>query len=167
MHKAENIIKALNLAPHPEGGYFRETYRSKGEIKQENLGLNFKGNRNYSTCIYFLLISDGFSAFHKIKQDEIWHFYDGSPIMLHLITKDENYSEIIIGRDLNQGQVPQFVVASGTWFAAKVINKKDYSLLGCTVAPGFNFLDFELAKRNDLIAQYPQYKSIITTFTRS
>ncbi|MCP4551794.1 MAG: cupin domain-containing protein [Bacteroidetes bacterium] len=167
MNKANNIIRALNLALHPEGGYFRETYRSKGEITQENLGPNFEGSRNYSTCIYFLLTSDGFSAFHKIRQDEIWHFYNGSPIKLHLIGKNGEYSKIIIGSDFTKGQIPQYVVAYGTWFAAEVINKNDYSLLGCTVAPGFNFLDFELAKRNELIVMFPQYKSIITTLTRS
>lgn len=167
MLKADNIIRELNLVSHPEGGYFRETYRSEGEIQQENPGSNFKGDRNYSTCIYFLLISDDFSAFHKIIQDEIWHFYDGSPIKLHLINKDGEYSKIIIGSAIDQGQVPQYVVAGGIWFAAEMINKNDYALLGCTVAPGFNFLDFELAKRNELIVKFPQHKSIITSLTRS
>ncbi len=165
MNKIENVIKALDLMPHPEGGYFKETYRSTGEIKQENLSSDFNGNRNYSTCIYFLLTSDTFSAFHRIKQDEIWHFYDGSPINLHTISSEGKYSLIVIGKEIEKGQIPQYVVPAGVWFAAKVLNKNDYSLLGCTVSPGFNFNDFELPNRIDLINKFPQHTNIITELT--
>jgi len=164
--RCEQIIRSLDLKPHPEGGFFRETYRSEGVIESDNLNSNYTGDRNYSTCIYFLLTSDVFSAFHRINQDEIWHFYDGSPLHLHLISGDGVYSKTVIGRDIIRGEVPQFVVPGGSWFAATVINRDDYSLIGCTVAPGFDFRDFELPAREELISLFPQYKIIITELTR-
>lgn len=165
MDKAEKIIREFDLKPHPEGGYFRETYRSKGIINKGSLHESYNGERNYSTCIYFLLTSHAFSAFHKIKQDEIWHFYDGSPIRLYIITEAGAYSEHIIGRNFFKGEVPQLVVPGNCWFAAKVINENDYSLVGCTVAPGFDFTDFELPTRAALTAQFPQHESIISELT--
>ena len=166
MSQVEEIIKLLNLQPHPEGGYFKETYRSDGFITEDNLDSNFKGPRNYCTSIYFLLTSDSFSAFHKINQDEIWHFYKGSPIKLHIISDDGKYSNIIIGNDIEENQQPQFTVKANEWFAAEVINKNDYTLVGCTVSPGFDFQDFELPKRESLIQKYPQHALIIKKLTR-
>ncbi|MBK3517175.1 cupin domain-containing protein [Carboxylicivirga marina] len=167
MTKIESIIKALNLSPHPEGGYFKETYRSVGEIKEESLGAEYKGSRNYSTCIYFLLTSDSFSVFHRIKQDEIWHFYDGSPIRLHVITPEGHYSNHIIGADVLAGELPQFVVAGGCWFAAEVPDEEAYSLVGCTVSPGFSFEDFDLRPRKELITLFPHQKEVICKLTHS
>ncbi|HNW97287.1 MAG TPA: cupin domain-containing protein [Bacteroidales bacterium] len=166
MKQSEIIIQKLNLQPHPEGGYYSETYRSSGKIKQDNLDSVYKGKRNYSTCIYFLLTSETFSAFHKIHQDEIWHYYDGSPLNLHIISPEGEYSKIIIGRNIENGQVPQFIVKGGNWFAADIINDDDFTLLGCTVSPGFDYNDFELAKRNELIEKFPQHKKIIAELTR-
>lgn len=166
MNQVEEIIKLLNLQPHPEGGYFKETYRSDGFITEDNLGSKFKGQRNYCTSIYFLLTSDSFSAFHRINQDEIWHFYKGSPIKLHIISDDGKYSNIIIGNDLEENQQPQFTVKANDWFAAEVMNKNDYTLVGCTVSPGFDFQDFELPKRGFLIQQYPHHELIIRKLTR-
>lgn len=162
----EDLISGLNLEPHPEGGFFRETYRSKGEISKENLADSYSGNRNYSTCIYFLLTSDNFSAFHKINQDEIWHFYDGTPIRLHIISNDGTYSNQLIGSDIRNGQTPQFIVKGGSWFAAEVENENSYSLIGCTVSPGFSFDDFKLASRNELINMFPENKEVILRLTR-
>lgn len=166
MNSLNEIIKTLELKPHPEGGYFKETYRSTGEIKKDSLDPSFNGKRNYSTCIYFLLTSNKFSAFHRIKQDEIWHFYDGSAIRLHVISKTGNYEEYIIGRDFSNNEAPQLIIPGGCWFAAEVINKGDYALVGCTVSPGFSFEDFELKPRKELIALFPEQKEIITKLTR-
>jgi len=163
MNKTEKIIEVLDLLPHPEGGFFRETYRNKGVVGVDGLSADYSGNRNYSTCIYFLLTSDGFSAFHRIKQDEIWHFYDGSPLTLYLISPEGDYSTVIIGRELENGQVPQFVVPGGYWFGATVEN--EYSLVGCTVSPGFDFMDFELAKREELMSVYPEHSEVIKRLT--
>jgi len=160
------IIQKLDLQPHPEGGFFKETYRSEGKINADNLGINYQGERNYSTCIYFLLTSDAFSAFHRIHQDEIWHFYSGSPIHIHTISEDGIYTQTMLGSTIENGEIPQHVVAGGSWFGATVIREADYSLVGCTVAPGFDFLDFELSSRNELISRFPQHKEIITRLTR-
>src|ERR1035437_2266489 len=118
MCKLDQIIRKLDLKPHPEGGFYRETYRSDGVINENSLSYGYHGERNLSTCIYFLLTSNAFSAFHRIRQDEIWHFYDGSPIELHSITQNGIYIKTVIGRDFDLGQVPQFVVPGGSWFAA-------------------------------------------------
>lgn len=153
------LIAQLQLQPHPEGGYFRETYRSNSLADFENIGV-----RNYSTCIYYLLTADTFSAFHRIKQDEIWHFYAGEAVNLHLISPEAEYVKLVLGSDIVNNQVPQLVVPSGYWFAAQV--QSTYALVGCTVAPGFDFNDFELAKRDDLILQFPQFKQLIIGLTR-
>ena len=165
MSEAENIIKNLDLQPHPEGGYFKETYRSHGFINEENLGSDFSGSRNYATSIYFLLTSDTFSAFHRINQDEIWHFYKGSPIKLHIISGEGKHTTIIIGNDFEKGEIPQYVVKAKDWFAAEVINDNDYTLVGCTVSPGFDFKDFDLPKRSALISKFPLHKKLITKLT--
>jgi len=162
---AAAIIKELGLLEHPEGGYFKETYRSNGEIPNTELGESYKGDRNYSTCIYFLLTSEKFSAFHKINQDEIWHYYKGAPLLLHIISKDGAYSSVKIGNDFGKGEVPQYVVQGGDWFAAEVLDKNAYTLVGCTVAPGFDFADFVLPERKDLVALFPQHQEIIIKLT--
>jgi len=166
MTKPELIIKALKLDPHPEGGYFRETYRSKGIISKEELGEKFSGERNFSTCIYFLLTAESFSAFHRIIQDEAWHFYEGSPLFLHMISPEGEYTRVIIGRNFEKGEVPQFVVPGGTWFAAEVSREDSFSLLGCTVAPGFDFADFEMGVRKDLIKLFPDLRETIFKLSR-
>ena len=166
MNTAEKIIDRLNLQPHPEGGYFKEVYRSSDIIEADALPEAFKTERNYSTSIYFLLTSDNFSAFHKINQEEVWHFYDGSPLLLYTISPSGELTEIKIGRDLENGEVPQYVVPRNYWFAAKSIQQNAFSFVGCTVAPGFDFSDFTLAKQEFLIKKYPQHKKIIEEFTR-
>jgi predicted cupin superfamily sugar epimerase len=163
----KDLISKLELEPHPEGGFFRETYRSKGEISKNSLEEDYKGKRNYSTCIYFLLTSENFSAFHRIKQDEIWHFYDGSPIDLHVISDSGLYTNHAIGIDLQKGEVPQFVVPGRSWFAAEVVDQNAYSLIGCTVSPGFSFEDFELIAKDELISLFPDKEKIITRLTHS
>lgn len=166
MTEAENIAKKLNMQPHPEGGYYKETYRSEGFISEASLDDDISGSRNYSTGIYFMLTSDTFSAFHRIKQDEMWHFYKGAPLRLHIISKSGDYSNVIIGNDIEKGETPQFTVKSRDWFASEVIGKNNYSLVGCTVSPGFDFRDFELPERDFLISKFPQHSEIITKLTR-
>lgn len=160
----KNIVEQLNMLPHPEGGYYKEEYRSKDIIS--NLP-NFSGDRNYCTSIYFLLTSANFSGFHRIKQDEIWHFYSGSPLAVHVIDLDGNYTKHIIGMNIENNQFPQLTVPANCWFASSVENEDSYSFVGCTVAPGFDFDDFELAKREDLIKEYPQHEELITKLTRT
>ncbi|WP_422104089.1 cupin domain-containing protein [Winogradskyella sp.] len=165
MNSIKTIIEQLDLQPHPEGGYFKETYRSAGVIKPDSLNASYNGERSYSTCIYFLLTSESFSALHRIKQDEIWHFYAGSPIRLHMISESGEHTEHSIGNDFSKGHVPQFVVPGGNWFAAEVIEKEAYALVGCTVSPGFSFEDFELKPRKDLTELFPHLESIVARLT--
>lgn len=165
MTPLEELITKLELQPHPEGGYFKETYRSEGEINSDSLNPKYIGKRNYSTCIYFLMTSENFSAFHRINQDEIWHFYEGSPIRLHVISKNGDYTAHIIGRNFLKGEVPQLVVPGQHWFAAEVIENYSYSLVGCTVAPGFDFADFELPSRGELVSIFPQHEELINKLT--
>jgi predicted cupin superfamily sugar epimerase len=166
MKRIKQLIDLLNLQKHPEGGYFKETYRSEGVIPSEVLNNEINGDRNYCTGIYFLLTSDNFSAFHRIKQDEMWHFYEGSPLTVHMIDNQGNYSFQKIGLDFKDGQVPQFVVPKGVWFASEVMKPNSYSFVGCTVSPGFDFADFELADSNMLIAQFPKNSKIINRLSR-
>ena len=162
MKQIKDIIQQLDLQPHPEGGYYRETYRSDESVDLAN---PYDGSRNFSTCIYFLLTSDMFSAMHRIRQDEIWHFYLGSPIELHTLSAHGDHQRYMIGTDLPH-QWPQLIVQKDHWFAARVSHKHSYALVGCTVSPGFDFADFELAKREELISSFPQHKELILTFTR-
>lgn len=165
-NQIQQLVEKLQLTPHPEGGFFKETHRSEGIISEKQLASNFIGDRNYSTCIYFLLVSGNFSAFHRIKQDEIWHFYGGSPILLSMISPDGDYSLVEIGNDFEANQVPQFIVPAGYWFASEVKNPDSYSLAGCTVSPGFDFRDFELPNRSELVSLFPQHGKAIARLTR-
>ncbi|SHH03999.1 cupin domain-containing protein [Flagellimonas flava] len=166
MNRISQLISNFGLQPHPEGGYFKETYRSDGLIPKISLPSHYPGNRNYATAIYFLLTSDTFSAFHRIKQDEIWHFYEGSPIKLHVISETGAYTEQLIGTNFSAGEVPQFVVPGNHWFAAETVEPNSYSFVGCTVSPGFDFADFVMADGTGLAAQFPDLGDVIGRLTR-
>ncbi|MDC8003834.1 cupin domain-containing protein [Aureisphaera galaxeae] len=167
MNSAQEIIQHLALQPHPEGGYFKETYRNPHQIPASELGADYSGARNYATSIYFLLTQGNFSAFHKIVQDEQWHFYDGATLWLHMISPEGEYKRIEIGRNIAAGEVPQFTVPGGYWFGAEVKEGGEFSFVGCTVAPGFDFDDFEMPSQEDLLAMYPQHENIIRKLTRA
>ncbi len=164
--RIQEIVAHLEMLPHPEGGFYKETYRSNGVISKNHLISDFSGDRNYSTAIYFLLTSDNFSAFHKIKQDEIWHYYEGASLYVHVIDQEGKYTRYTVGMNLDNDEYPQLVVPAGCWFASSVKDVEAYSLVGCTVAPGFDFEDFELANRNELVNEYPLHKDLITKLTR-
>ncbi len=164
--EAKYWIEKLQLEAHPEGGYFRQTYRSVVSIAEEALPAGFAGARAASTAIYFLLEEENFSAFHRLRSDEVWHFYAGDPLVVHVIEPEGNYSSILLGCDLEAGQVLQGVVRAGCWFASHVADWNSFSVVGCTVAPGFEFDDFELGKRAELVATYPQHREFIHRLTR-
>jgi predicted cupin superfamily sugar epimerase len=166
MHTAEYFIKKLNLQKHPEGGYFCEVYRSDEETKSEHLPGRYGGARNHSTSIYFLLTADEFSAFHRIKSDETWHFYEGAAVTLHMINEKGNYSSVKVGSNSENDEVFQFTIPNGVWFAAEVAEPDSYALVGCTVAPGFHYDDFELGKRDEMLKQFHNSKDLITRLTR-
>lgn len=160
MPTAETWITKLNLSPHPEGGYFREIYRS-AEIISKGLPNRYSGGRNFCTSIYYLLMSGQCSSFHKIQSDETWHFYYGSPLELHIIHPNKKHELIFLGHDIENGEILQHTVPHGSWMGATPKEINSYSITGATVSPGFDFNDFELGKRNELIKLYPQHESII------
>lgn len=167
MNRIQTLIDQLDLTHHPEGGYFRETHRSTSKIPQNSLPNKFNRDRNYYTSIYFLLTSDDFSAFHKINQEETWYYHEGSSIKIHQISPNGTYSFVILGNDVLKKEQFQHTVPVGYWFAATVEQKDSYTLIGCAVAPGFDFDDFILAERNELIALFPEHEKIITKLTNS
>lgn len=190
---AKYWIEKLGLEVHPEGGYFRQTYKSELRILPDTSGRahavaqpatnvgqpGLHGSRLASTGIYFLLEGKNFSAFHRLRSDEMWHFYAGSPLVVHVLDPAGEYSPILLGGDPDAGQVFQAVVRAGCWFGAELaqyphssqnrgeLGHPSYALVGCTVAPGFEFEDFEMARRQELEAKYPGQKEIIQKLTRS
>jgi uncharacterized protein len=163
--RKKQLIKSLNLKPHPEGGYFSETYRSQGSIKQKSG--EFPDGRNFSTAIYYLLGSEDISMFHRIKSDEVWHHYEGSSLSIHVILKDGSYQKLRLGKDYENSQQPQHVVPAGTWFGVTVDQSDSFALCGCTVSPGFDFQDFEMADRSSLLEKFPDHETIINQLTVS
>jgi uncharacterized protein len=156
----KDLILKLRLRPHPEGGYYAETYRSGKFIEVADGKC-----RNISTAIYYLLENQNKSVLHRILSDELWFFHQGQPLEIVSIRGGELHA-IILGNDVEKGEVPQVTIPAYTWFAAKIKSGSGYSLVSCTVAPGFDFSDFELAKRADLVRQYPHLKDKIEEFTR-
>ncbi len=145
------IVQLLGLEPHPEGGFYKEVYRSDGFIEQSCLPDNFQGKGNFATSIYYLLEKGDFSAFHRIKSDETWHYYLGGSVLIHIIAENATF---------------QLVIPKGTWFAAEPATDTEFTLSGCTVAPGFDFADFELADKIKLVEQFPQHQHLIRRLCR-
>lgn len=161
-------IQKLGLESHPEGGFYRETYRSDEMIGAAALPGRYNGSgRAFSTAIYFLLAGGEFSAFHRLRSDEMWHFYAGDPLTVHVLDERGEYSRHTLGRDGEKGEVFQCVVTKGAWFGAMLEAPDSFALVGCTVAPGFDFRDFEMGGRSDLILCYPEHRSLIEKLTRS
>ena len=163
---ARTYIAALGLQAHPEGGFFRETYRSDHVIEVMSDGDGTAVRRNVCTGIYFLLVQGNFSAFHRIKSDEMWHFYAGQALEVLELSSTGELRCTRLGPDILQGDVPQYVVPADTWFAARVAAGGAFSLVGCSVSPGFDFADFCLAEREALSASFPQHGRLIAELTR-
>ena len=163
---AEEIIRQLSLLPHPEGGFYKEVYRSSLTIKADGLPPHFGGDRSVSTSIYYLLQQGDYSAFHRIKSDELWHFYAGGTLLLHLINDNGEYYTFSLGSNLAAGETFQVLMPAGVWFASEPAPGTLYTLAGCTVSPGFDFLDFEMAEREQMITRFPRHKAIIERLCR-
>ena len=157
--KAKQLIETLQLLPHPEGGWYRETYRSAETLVNKN-----GAKRNVCTAIYFLLEGKDKSHFHRIESDETWFFHSGEALEIVMIESD-NLRKVLLGNDILKGEIPQFTIAAKTWFAAKIKSETGYSLVSCTVAPGFDFADFELAERAKLSNEFSELKNVIREFT--
>ncbi|HXU44623.1 MAG TPA: cupin domain-containing protein [Thermoanaerobaculia bacterium] len=159
--RVADLVAVLDLAPHPEGGYFRQTYRAAESVGKEHLPARFGGDRRFSTAIYYLLPSGAFSRLHRLRADEVWHFHEGSPLAIELIAPDGEHRTIHLGPNLAAGETFQAVVPAGAWFGAEVLAPDSYALVGCTVAPGFELEDFEMGARGVLLGLYPQHRSLI------
>jgi uncharacterized protein len=161
-----NVVARLELERHPEGGWFRESYRSAEAIAAAALPARYGAERSCSTAIYFLLERGDISALHRIKSDELWHFYSGTQLTVQVITPLGEHQELRLGDGLASEASFQVVVPAGCWFGAEVSGAGDYALVGCTVAPGFDFADFEMAQREELLRQFPEHADVIRRLTR-
>jgi uncharacterized protein len=155
-----DVITALGLAPHPEGGFFREMFRAPAGVDAP-----FGARRSASTAIYFLLRAGDFSAFHAVRSDEVWHHYLGASLELHTIDATGRHERVELGPELLHGERPQWVVPAGTLQAARIIGE-GFGLYGCTVAPGFDFADFSMPPRAELVTDFPALADVIESFTR-
>lgn len=166
MLNSSELIEHFELTPHPEGGWYRESYKSDELIALDALPARFRGDRLFSTAIYFLLEEGNFSTFHRIKSDECWHFYAGGPLLIYTILPDDSLTIIELGNEPTKGQYFQHVVPAGCWFASRPSPGTAFSFVGCTVAPGFDFADFEIARRQQLLERYPQHGPLILELCR-
>jgi uncharacterized protein len=157
---ARAVVQALGLTPHPEGGYYRETFRAPLAVDAP------QGTRAASTAIYFLLPAGTFSALHRVRSDEVWHHYDGDPVEVYTLREDGEAQVVRLGPDLARGDRPQIVVPAGVWQAAVPVGER-FALCGCTVAPGFDFADFELPSRAQLASRFPAVRELVERLTRA
>lgn len=165
LEEAEELIKKLGLEKHPEGGYFKQIYKSKDSVVPPE---RFNSTeRSAGTSIYFLLSEEDYSAWHKLKADEIWHFYKGTSLTIHSIDSKGNLKSSKLGDPLQEPDANfQVIIQAEQWFAAEVNDKGSYTFVGCTVNPGFEYGDFELANRVALAYQYPKHADIINRLSR-
>jgi predicted cupin superfamily sugar epimerase len=153
----DELVRALGLQPHPEGGYYKETYRARLRVETP------RGTRAAGTAIYYLLPRGEFAAWHQVASDEVWHFYDGASLTLYLLG-DPGLETVVLGREVKRGEQPQVIIPAGVLQAA--VPQGDYSLVGCTVAPGFDFADWEMPSRAQLTARYPEHAELFRQLTR-
>jgi len=166
MHpEAVRLIADLELAPHPEGGFYRESWRSPLVANLDGNPAGPEGDRSCGTAIYYLLAGEDVSRLHRLKTDEIFHLYAGGPLVIDILEEDHGCRRIELGQDIVVGQVFQAVVPAGCWFGASLAEKEAFALVGCTVAPGFDFADFELGERASLLAAFPDHEDIIRKLT--
>ena len=163
--EARAWIDRLELQRHPEGGWFRETYRAAGTIPASALPDGFAGARAFSTAVYFLLARPEVSRFHRLRSDEVWYFHAGGALEVVAIARDGTVTTARVGGDHAQGDRLQAMVPAGTWFGAELASEAEWALVGCAVAPGFDFADFELGRRADLVAAYPRHRALIERLT--
>lgn len=164
MYTEDYFIKNLNMIPHPEGGFYKEVYKSEESITAKELKVDFEGSRMLWTSIYFLLRQGEVSNFHRLKSDEMWYYHSGSSLTIYMISPDGELITEQLGLNIKEGEKPQVLVPKDYIFGS-AMNNNGYALVGCMVSPGFEFRDFELLKRNVLLEKYPQYREIIMQLT--
>jgi uncharacterized protein len=163
VNTVDAIIKQLGLEPHPERGYYRQPYRSSLQVQSQRPG----GSRAASTAIYFLVTANEPTTFlHRRVSDEIFHLYDGGPLEILRLFEDGRWDVAVLGMSLDEGERPQIVIPAGTWFGTELRAGASHCLVGCTVAPGFDFADFDLAQGPELEARYPEAAERIRGMSR-
>lgn len=162
MRDYRSIIERLNLLPHPEGGYYRRNWQSvlQAETQDAN-GKILHALRSIGSSILFLLPSQQVSMWHRVACDEMWHYYHGSSLCLHLLSAASGYSRHVLGLDLEHDELPQFIIPRGTWFCGEVMEEDSFSFCGCTLWPSFSFADFDFAQQDELLAEFPDHKDLI------
>ncbi len=164
MHSADYFIKGLNMTPHPEGGFYKEVYTSEENITSKDLSVAFEGTRKLWTSIYFLLRDGEVSKFHRLKSDEMWYYHSGAPLTIYMISPEGELHTEELGLDIEKGERPQVLVPKDYVFGS-AMNSEGYALVGCMVSPGFDFRDFELFQRDELMQKYPQHQLVIHKLT--
>lgn len=162
---ARRWIDLLGLHPHPEGGWYVETWRASESCSDDTLPARYDGSRSCGTAIYYLLAEGVFGALHRLQSDEVWHHYSGDPVEMLQLRPDGSVLRVLLGPDVANGEQPQVVVPKGTWQGVRIVPLGRRSLLGCTVAPGFDFADFEMARRDDLVERWPDLSDEIASLT--
>ena len=164
---AEQIIEFFQMKPLPyEGGYYVETYRCEEKTAQAALPARYTGERNFSTAILYLLTPDMFSALHRLRSDEIFHFYLGDPVTMLQLHSNGSSEVITLGQDIFNDQRVQVTVPKNSWQGCFLNKGGKFALMGTTIAPGFELADFELAKREELLRQYPNQRDVILKLTQ-
>jgi predicted cupin superfamily sugar epimerase len=167
MQAADEIIARLGLRPHPEeGGYFLETYRSSEQMERGTLPARYSGDRAFGTAIYYLLTPESFSTLHRLASDEIFHFYLGDPVEMLQLLPDGSHRVIVLGADIAAEMRLQVIVQATVWQGARLAAGGRWALLGCTVAPGFEYADYESGRRDELGRIYPAARNLIGSLTR-
>jgi predicted cupin superfamily sugar epimerase len=165
---ADQIRTLLHLKPHPEeGGYFIETYRSSEAISKKALPGRYTGRRSFGTAIYYLLTTETFSAMHRLRSDEIFHFYSGDPVEMLQLWPDGSGRVVILGSDILNGMQPQVVIPRGVWQGARLFKNGKFALLGASVSPGFEFADYESGRRDELVKSYPKFRGLIIALSKA
>jgi predicted cupin superfamily sugar epimerase len=168
MPTADQIRTLLHLKPHPEeGGYFIETYRSSEAISKKALPSRYTGRRSFGAAIYYLLTTETFSAMHRLRSDEIFHFYSGDPVEMLQLWPDGSGRVVILGSDILNGMQPQVVIPRGVWQGARLLKNGKFALLGATVSPGFEFADYESGRRDELVKSYPKFRGLIIALSKA
>lgn len=157
----QKIIELLDLQPHPEGGYYRETYRTIETVSSSVL----EQERNLSTSIYYLMVEDDHSNFHRVKSDEMWYYHQGETVEI-LMIQNKCLRIEYLGNTIERCEQPQILVPANTWFAAGIRGKEGYALVSCSVSPGFDFRDFEMGNRAQLINEFPYLRNDIIRYTK-
>lgn len=163
--KVDDIIRTLGLVPHPEGGYYREIYRSAETVGRESLPERYDGDRQFGSSIYYLLTEDTFSAMHRLKTDEVFLYHLGDPVELLRLYPDGSGDIVTLGPVIDRGHMLQCVVPRDCWMGLSLVKGGLYGLMGTVMAPGFDFRDFEMGRREELTAEYPGFAEMIRRLT--